>query len=73
VSRSSDRVQLAITSAAPAIFLAINSYSPYWQAIVDGRIARVFPVYHAFQGVYLEAGRHDLTLQYVPPYRIWRP
>ncbi len=41
-----------------------NTYSPNWQAEVDGRSAKVLPANYTFQGVAVETGMHRLHLHY---------
>ncbi len=51
------------------MLVVTNSYSPYWEARVDGKPQPVLPVDHAFQGVYLPAGTHVVELAYRAPGR----
>ncbi|MGH9382994.1 MAG: DUF6044 family protein [Vicinamibacterales bacterium] len=67
-SASADRITLVVSTPSPAILVAANSYSPYWQASVDGASLPLFPVDHTFQGVRLDAGHHAVELRYCPPY-----
>lgn len=63
-----DRIELSTDASASKILVVTNSYSRFWKANVDGRPVAIFPVDHAFQGVLLTAGRHQVALQYAPPY-----
>lgn len=68
-----DRIDLRTTAGAPSLLVILNCFSPFWTARVDGAPARVIPVDHAFQGVAVGAGTHEVTLEYAPPYaRPWR-
>ena len=67
---SPDRIVLDVKCLSPSILIITNSYSPYWVARVDGDIARIFPVDHTFQGIYIDSGQHEVMLEYAPPYAI---
>jgi uncharacterized membrane protein YfhO len=45
-----------------------NNYSPFWHASVNGQSAKIVPVHHTFQGIYLKAGENRVSLEYRPPY-----
>jgi hypothetical protein len=71
VSYAPDRIELNLRADGPAILAVVNSYSPYWQARVDGEAEEIFPAYHTFWGVAVAAGAHRVVFDYVPPYRLW--
>ena len=70
LSNTADEITLAVQADGPVILVATNNFLPYWRAWVAGEETQIFPVYHAFQGVYLEAGVHSIRLEYAPPYRL---
>jgi hypothetical protein len=65
---TSDRIRLAVAVEGAHVLVVAQNWSPYWQARIDDRGARIFPAYHAFQGIYIPGGRHDVVLTYDPPY-----
>jgi hypothetical protein len=67
---SSSRITLDVRAYSSAILVVANTYSPYWKVWIDHIQTRVFPVNHTFQGVYVDAGQHEITLEYAPPYAI---
>jgi hypothetical protein len=67
---SADRIILDVSADSPSILIATNSFSPFWRAQVDSTEAKILPVNHAFQGVYVEGGQHEVMLEYAPPYAI---
>jgi len=69
-SYSSDKIILDVNADAPSILVISNSYNPYWKVWIDGKRSKVFPVNLAFQGVYLDAGTHEVVLEYKPPYAV---
>jgi len=65
---TADHIKLATQSKSALFLIATNSFSPYWRAWIDGSPATLVPVDHTFQGVFLEAGSHSVSLKYEPPY-----
>ena len=65
---SPDEMVLNVNSASNFILIATNNYSPYWKAFIDGVETGIFPADHAFQGLFVEKGRHEIVLRYTPPY-----
>jgi hypothetical protein len=64
---AADEIELAVTATAPTLMVLTNNYSPYWKAAVDGKEAKIVPTDHTFQGVWLEAGNHNVVLKYGLP------
>jgi len=56
-----------VAAGRPAYLVLRNSYARGWRATVDGRRQPVVRVNGKHQGVALPAGRHVVTLRYVPP------
>jgi len=65
---SGDRVSFDTDSKKGGLVVVLNSYSPYWKVVKGGSYNEVFPVYHAFQGVFVKPGRQEVTIEYCPPY-----
>jgi hypothetical protein len=63
---SPDHVVIGTSAAAPATVVLTDAYSPGWSASVDGVPASLFPVYRAFRGVRVPAGRHRVEMSYRP-------
>lgn len=70
ISYTPDKIILEVKSKGPSLLIATNNFSPYWRAKIDGSRTRVFPVNHTFQAVYIESGKHQVVLEYEPPYAI---
>jgi hypothetical protein len=70
VTYSSDRIVLGTSCDSDAILIVTNNYSPSWKAQANGADARIFPVFHTFQGIYLKAGANTVRLGYKPPYAL---
>jgi len=69
-SYTSDRINLKVNNPQNSILIITNNFNPYWKATVDGIKTKVFPVDHTFQGIYVKSGKHEVILQYDPPYAI---
>lgn len=52
--------------ASRALLVLLDAYDPGWRARVDGRPARIVPVFGVFRGVYLDAGDHEVRFAYAP-------
>jgi hypothetical protein len=72
ISYSSDHLALETRQDSDGMLIISNNYSPFWNANVNGKYARIFPVHHTFQGIYLKAGENRVSLEYRPPYALWR-
>ncbi len=66
VSYSADRIDLDVTTVGSALLVVSDSYSPYWQAEIDGVATKLVPADYTFQGVFVSAGRHTVSLTYHP-------
>jgi uncharacterized membrane protein YfhO len=62
--------EVRLTASAPGSSVLVLSDSDYpgWKAWVDGRAVEVLRVNHAFRGVALEPGRHQVRFRFDP----WR-
>ncbi len=61
-----DRVVVRARPAARALLVLLDAYDPGWRAAVDGRPARVVPVFGFFRGVFLESGAREVVFSYAP-------
>ena len=69
---SADRIVLDVVSKGREILVVTNNYNRFWKACVEGKEAPLFPVDHTFQGVVVNHGRQEVTLEYAPPYGLLR-
>ena len=58
------RVVLRVSADRPAVLRASDMYTPDWHATVDGKPALLRRCDYLFQGVFVEAGLHEITLTY---------
>lgn len=65
---SPDSIVLSAKLDKPGILVVTNNFSRYWEGKVDGVKKEIVPAYHAFMGIFLEKGEHEVELNYSPPY-----
>src|SRR5207247_2550554 len=61
---SSQKVQLDVKCAEPALVVVSQTYYHNWKAYLDGASTRLWRANHAFQAVAVPAGRHRVELGY---------
>ncbi|GEM_PF-6332822 len=70
---SPDIIRLNVKLEGNGFLVVSNSYSPYWKVSIDGKPGRILPADHAFWGVFLKEGSHQVEFSYDPPYKFFRP
>ncbi len=50
----------------PGLLVFLESFDPSWQAQIDGTPTKIYPTNYAFMGIYLPAGRHQVTFSFKP-------
>ncbi len=65
-SRTATHVAVRAYAEGPRVLVLADAYYPGWEARVDGKPTPIFPVYHAFRGIMLEPGIHEITYTYFP-------
>lgn len=65
-SRLRTRTRVNVSANKPVVLVLADAFYPGWQALVDGEPREVFPVYYAFRGVTVEAGKHTVEFRYSP-------
>jgi len=58
-------------SATPAYLVFSEKWFPGWRAAVDGQPAEIQIANFAFRAVYIPAGEHTITMQFVPTSTPW--
>lgn len=61
---SAQRARVEVEASVPAMVVVAQSYYHNWRAFVDGRPAPLWRANHAYQGIEVPAGRHEVTLVY---------
>lgn len=67
ISRAAEVVELEAESAGPAVLVVGDAFAPGWEAALDGRAAALLPADVLVRAVAWPAGRHRLSMRYVPP------
>jgi hypothetical protein len=65
--RTYNRVALDVQASQPALLFLADSYSPYWQATVDGRPSPVLRALHSHKAIAVPAGASRVELWFSPP------
>jgi hypothetical protein len=66
VSRTANTMRIKATCPRPGILVVSESYSPGWEARVDGVETPIYPADVAFRGILLGPGEHEIELRYRP-------
>jgi hypothetical protein len=67
VDESANGARIVVEAEGRALFVASVTRHRYWSATVDGRPVRLEPVNVAYQGLVLDAGRHEVVMKYRNP------
>ncbi|HSV28216.1 MAG TPA: DUF6044 family protein, partial [Candidatus Omnitrophota bacterium] len=63
-----DAIDLAVDCEDACLLVVANSYSPFWQAEIDGRPAGIGQAYGALWAIRIPGGQHRVAFRYRPPY-----
>ena len=61
-----DRIELRISSRAPALLVLAEAWYPGWKARVNGDAAPVWPVNYWMRGLRVPSGESDVVLEFAP-------
>jgi hypothetical protein len=64
---SNHRVEIRVRTPDPALLVLNDLYEAGWTASVDGEARDIVPVNLVSRGVFLEAGEHEVEMDYRPP------
>lgn len=62
----SDQFMLRVRSPFDEMLLVQETYSPNWNAAVDGEPVTVYRANHAFMAIPVQAGEHEIVFRYFP-------
>ncbi len=62
-----NRIDLIIDLDHPKFLVYTDNFTNDWQALMDGKVVKIYRAGLAFKGVVLPAGKHSLSLVYHPP------
>jgi hypothetical protein len=55
----------------PGLIVLTDTFYPGWDARVDGLAAHIHRVNGVFRGVFVEGGRHEITMRFRPASQFW--
>jgi len=61
-----DRLTVRTQTSQPGYLIVSNTFTPDWQAEIDGRPAELERAYYTFQAVAVPAGEHQVVVSYRP-------
>jgi hypothetical protein len=62
-----DRVLVRTSASSDALLVLADTWYPDWRVTVDGADARLYRTNHAFRGVRVPAGTHEVEFVFAPP------
>ncbi len=66
VTYQPNRVVLEVKTKTPGILVLNDTFSPRWEALVDGQRTKIFRVNGLVRGVFVSPGEHTVVFQYWP-------
>ena len=66
LGRENERITIRAQMACKGLLVLNQTFYPGWQALVDGRPARIEEAYGALQSVVLDSGTHQVDFRYRP-------
>jgi hypothetical protein len=61
-----NRIEMDVDMPAAGYVILSEVFYPGWEARVDGRVTSVYRADYTFRAVYVEPGRHQVTLTFLP-------
>ena len=71
VDRTSNFLDLNVTTPSDGLLVLSEIYFPGWQATVDGQTAPILRANHILRGLHVPAGQHRVTLHFQPATFVW--
>jgi hypothetical protein len=66
-----EHIRVRVDADRTALLVLVNSWYPGWKATLDGQDRPIHRVDHAFQGVVIEPGSHEVVFRYAPASFLW--
>ncbi len=64
-------LRLIAEMSGPGLIVLTDTFYPGWEARVDGQIVPIHRVDGVFRGVFVEGGRHEITMRFRPASQSW--
>ena len=71
ISYGNAALRLRVRTSGGGFLVAAESWYPGWEAVLDGKPARLYVADVAFRGVMVPAGEHEITMRFVPRILYW--
>jgi uncharacterized membrane protein YfhO len=71
VDYGATRLRLSVEMNGPGLVVLTDTFYPGWEARVDGQAAAIHRVDGLFRGVFVEGGRHEITMRFRPSSQSW--
>jgi hypothetical protein len=65
------RLRLSVEMNGPGLIVLTDTFYPGWDARVDEQATRIHRVNGVFRGVFVEGGRHEITMRFRPWSQSW--
>jgi Bacterial membrane protein YfhO len=65
------RVRLSVDMVGPGLVVLTDTFYSGWSARVDGRTSRIHRVDGLFRGVFVDRGKHEITMRFLPAIQMW--
>jgi len=65
------RVRLEVDLDGAGLVVLSDTFYPGWRASVDGRPAPIHRVNGVFRGVFVDGGRHEVMMRFLPSSQMW--
>jgi len=66
IDYAANSVVVEVDAQNRCVLVLSDAYDPGWHVTVDGESTPVFPAYHAFRGVIVPEGKHEVVFEYAP-------
>jgi uncharacterized membrane protein YfhO len=66
-----DSLLVEVTVPQTGYFSFIDNWDEDWRARVDGKPVAIERLFGVFKSVYLETGRHEISMAYCPRFFEW--
>jgi hypothetical protein len=64
-------LRLSVELDRPGLIVLTDTFYPGWDAWVDGQAARIHRVNGVFRGVFVDGGRHEISMRFRPASQSW--
>jgi uncharacterized membrane protein YfhO len=66
ITVKNNRINGRLTAEKDSVLFLSIPFSKGWEVFIDGKEAEAFPAHHAYTGVIIPEGKHEVELKYTP-------